>query len=407
MSLFRRIISLGTDSSQSRLESRRIRVINIFLVASSLVVFSFGIMNALLELPILIGIDVLLGFILIAGIVLNSYHKWFVTRFIIIYFLPLYFLIFPLFFGDIGTEYYNFVFLILGFYLLDNRKSLVFLSIYITSIFLLSKYLLHTMEYSSHYDHLKQVHYYPSVLASVIVIASAIAVFKKDTYDYQVELIDKQKNLDASIDELKEKDRFNKSLIKELNHRVKNNIQLISGLITLQTYASKNKEVVDTLQEARNRLDTIMILHQHLYQSELTVKPNMAHYINALVNYICQATDLGEDAKITVDIPPLELPINVSVHIGLICNELITNAVKYAKPSLDRPFLLRISLRKGVNDLVLEVEDNGPGFPQHMKISNNSSFGLALVKTIAEQYNGKVERKNTPGAWVQVSMIEI
>lgn len=246
MSFLTQIISSGTQYVDSHLESRRIRIINIFLLSSSVIVFAFGCMNAILQLPILIIIDSVLGIILISGIILNHLHHWPVTRFMIVYFLPFYFLLFPGFFGDIGTEYYNFAFLILGFYLLDKRASMIFLSIYITAIFMLSKYLLFNLNYGDKYKILEQVHYYPSVFAALAVIASAIAVFKKDTTKYQSDLLEQKKTRDKQVMELREKDRFNREITQELNHRVKNNIQLISGLITLQTYSSKNQEVVRT-----------------------------------------------------------------------------------------------------------------------------------------------------------------
>jgi two-component sensor histidine kinase len=217
----------------------------------------------------------------------------------------------------------------LGFYLLDKKASLIFLSIYVTAIFILSKYFLYNIEHSQTYEALERIHYYPSVFASLAVISSAIAVFKQDTNEYQMDLLEQQKLLDSQVNELSEKDKFNKSLIRELNHRVKNNIQLISGLITLQTYSTNNQEVVSTLQEARNRLDSIMILHQHLYQRDLTIEPNIAEYIQALLHYIAQSSNLEEVADMDVEIENMELPINLSVHIGLIINELIINVAKY------------------------------------------------------------------------------
>lgn len=404
--LYNNIISSGTLHSQSFLESRRIRVINIFLLLSTLVVIAFGIMNYILDLPILIAVDGFLGILLVSGIIFNRYYKWNITKFIVVYVLPLYFLVFPLFFGDIGTEYYNFVFLILGFYILDNHKSLIFLTIYITICFLLSKYLINTMDYDPKYFHLARVHYYPSVLASVLIIASGIAVFKLDTNKYQKQILETANELDKKVKELALKNDFNKSLIRELNHRVKNNLQLVSGLVTLQAYKSKNKDVVKTLNEARNRLDTIMILHQHLYQSEVTIQPNIAEYIEALVDYLKNAFEVEETIDIDLNIANLELPINLSVHIGLIFNELMINSIKYGKPE-DKIRKIKLELIMEGQALVLRVKDNGTGFKIDMEIENNASFGLGLVKTVAQQYNGEVRLIDDNGAEVEVELNEI
>lgn len=149
-----------------------------------------------------------------------------------------------------------------------------------------------------------------------------------------------------------------------------------------------------------------MILHQLLYQNELTVEPNIADYIESLVDYISQASNLEEVADIEINIAKMELPINLCVHIGLIFNELITNIAKYGFIK-DHRLKVSVSLSKLNNGLLIQAKDNGPGFPVNMKISENSSFGLGLVKTISQQYEGKVELKNDNGALVEVFLYEI
>lgn len=364
-------------------------------------------MNILLNLPILIAVDFFLMFVLIGGILLNRYGKWPITKSIVIFLLPFYFLNFPLFFGDIGTEYYNFVFLILGFYILDSKKTLVFVTIYITLCFLLTKYFILTIDYDTKYATLKQFHYYPSVLASVAIIASAISVFKSDTNKYQKSIIENSRILDKTVKELSEKDLFNRSLIRELNHRVKNNIQLISGLITLQTYQSKNKEVIQILKEARNRLDTIMILHQHLYQNEVSIEPNIKKYIEALVSYLIEAFDINEEVEAKIEIEEISLPVNLSVHIGLIFNELIVNSLKYRADKNGDRLLIDIGLKSTENGFRIFVRDNGQGFPDEFCLDDNNSFGLGLVQTISQQYNGEMHIRNVPGAEVEVKLYTI
>ena len=118
-------------------------------------------------------------------------------------------LIFPAFFGNIGTEYYYFVILTVAYYVLDKKISLVIVTIYLTLIFGVSKYFISTMTYPQDYKILEIVHYYPCIAASIILVSLAIGLFKFDSIRYQTTVIKHQNVLDSQIIELEKKDNLN------------------------------------------------------------------------------------------------------------------------------------------------------------------------------------------------------
>ncbi len=393
------IINIGTQNCNSSFDKKRIRIVNSFLLVTSLVIFLFGILNAILKFPLLILIDYLTVILIASSFIFNYYKKWNISKFIILYLLAAYLIIFPLFFGDIGTEYYNFVILIIGFYVIDKKINLVLLTVYITILFGLSKYLIQTINYPDKYKILETVHYYPCVAITIISIALAISMFKFDTENFQ-------KELGFKITELEQQNKFNKSLLKELNHRVKNNLQLISGLFTLQSYQSKNPKVSDALNDARKRIDTITILYQHLYRDNNSLKPDLKNYLKDLIKYIGQSFKIENKLNLNIDDRPMDLTVENIVHIGLIINELLTNTIKHNASKNNKLTHININARQLIKGISIEVSDDGVGFPKNAQKSTTNSFGMELVADITRKYNGTVKIENINGANVQVTLTD-
>jgi len=118
---FQFIVNNGTHNKVSDYDKKRIRVTNLFLILCTTVILSFSFLNLILKFPILVALDLFIIVLIVASFSFNYYQKWNISKLILLFILPLYTLIFPMFFGDIGTEYYNFIFLILGFYVIDKR----------------------------------------------------------------------------------------------------------------------------------------------------------------------------------------------------------------------------------------------------------------------------------------------
>lgn len=208
--------------------------------------------------------------------------------------------------------------------------------------------------------------------------------------------------LETRTKELKAKtDALNLSH-KELNHRVKNNLQQISSLIFLQEEEIEDKQAKEAFNSLQGRIDTIKIIHQKLYKQthlQLT-KVKLSEYIHDLVKYI-----VGGNAEIEINTPEILIEMDHATDIGLIINELVTNADKYAFPSVENP-KITITIKVKKEMLHMEIRDNGLGFPNDFSLKTAKSFGL---KSIVELFVYKSERSqlelfNDNGAVVQIIM---
>ncbi|OPY25793.1 MAG: Histidine kinase [Methanocella sp. PtaU1.Bin125] len=194
---------------------------------------------------------------------------------------------------------------------------------------------------------------------------------------------------------LKEKD----ILLKEIHHRVKNNLQIISSLLSLQARQVKEQESIDALMESQDRIRSIALIHENLYQSEGLARIDCRSYMEKLIyNLRMSYAPVAENVRIVIDVADVMLDIDRAIPCGLIINELVTNSFKYAfggECSGD----IYVGLHRdpsGTNRL--EVRDNGPGLPGGLAIGKTDTLGLQLVYVLVRQLEGKIEVAPGPGA---------
>lgn len=208
----------------------------------------------------------------------------------------------------------------------------------------------------------------------------------------KVELEQKNEIIHTSLEE-------KETLLKEIHHRVKNNLQIISSLLSLQSQGVKNKKMLDAFQESQQRLHSIALIHQKLYQNENLARINIQSYIDDLVATIQQtfhSKHRNTDFQVVAE--GIDLDIDTAVPLGLIVNELATNAYKYAFAHV-KDGMLSINLHhKGNNMYQLIIKDNGPGIPENINIFETESLGLRLVSILSRQLQGKLEVKSDNGA---------
>jgi len=187
-------------------------------------------------------------------------------------------------------------------------------------------------------------------------------------------------------------------LVKEIHHRVKNNLQMVSSLLNLQSRHLTDAAAVDALQLSKSRVRSMAMIHQRLYTgSEVTTLVDAKAYLEKLSEEII-ATYQSEQVEINLEtaIAPLELDIEVLIPLGLLVNEAITNAVKYAFTG--RPSgRLTFTLQKSNDQLHLSIEDDGPGLEVGgKKVAEVIGFGTLLMETLAEQLGGELKRHSSP-----------
>lgn len=189
--------------------------------------------------------------------------------------------------------------------------------------------------------------------------------------------------------ELTKKNIENELLLKEIHHRVKNNLEMVKSLISLQSAHMEDSETRDAMLASQNRVQSMGIIHQKLYQGDNLGSIEMKDYFVNLSEGILDSFKAEDKIQIECVMEDLELDIDTAVPLGLIVNELLTNAIKYAFPD-SKEGIVRVSLKKEQGTLVLDVADNGVG-KRADQPAQGTGFGTQLVHLLTTQLNGKMQ----------------
>ena len=199
-------------------------------------------------------------------------------------------------------------------------------------------------------------------------------------------------------------------LLKETHHRVKNNLHVISSILFLQSRAVKDKEILTLFEETQNRIRSMALIHEKLYQSKDASQVNLKEYIVGLVKHLSNSFQ-NEEQKIKTDvhIEDVKLDMDTAISCGLIVNELLTNSHKYAfpkeklNPNIKNELLIDVKIEKDEkNKFVFTVTDNGIGLPENFNPNETDSLGLKLVNSIVAQLNGSIEISGKNGTEVKI-----
>ncbi len=187
-------------------------------------------------------------------------------------------------------------------------------------------------------------------------------------------------------------------LIKEIHHRVKNNLQVLSSLLHLQSRHIKDEAALDAVREGQNRVEAMGLIHQKLYMGDKLAAVEMKDYLYNLGDTLLDSFGLDDDrVKIIYHLQPLHLDVDTAIPLGLIINELVTNSLKYAFPD-GRQGIVEISLWKNeTGQLCLKVADNGVGKSGAPQLKSSTSFGTNLVEILSKKLKGKPEVQDGAG----------
>lgn len=201
---------------------------------------------------------------------------------------------------------------------------------------------------------------------------------------------------------LREKD----VLIEEVHHRVKNNLQVITSLLGLQARTIKDPATRKKFEESRYRIQAMAILHQILYESASLAEIDFADYIRRMVEHLVRSYGAGPRIRTEVLLEPLQCHRDIALPCGLIVNELLSNAFKYAFPG-GKSGGIRVVLRRGAKGKVhLMVRDNGVGLPPGLDWKISPTLGLRLVRTLARQIDADVKTSGREGTFFSISFLD-
>lgn len=242
----------------------------------------------------------------------------------------------------------------------------------------------------------------------------AIAIQQADLYQQvQTQLTEQIQAQDQLTCSLREKD----ILLKELHHRVKNNLQIVSSLLRMQARQTAHPHTAILFQEAQNRVQSMASIHEQFYQSPDLAKIDFNHYIHTLANHLFQSYGISQSqVQLLIDVQEVSLSLDLAVPCGLMINELISNALKYAFPD-QRPGCLTIRLQPTPPDApstpaqaglptsycCLVVQDDGIGLPASLDWSTAPSLGLRIVRNLAEQIKGHCQIRSDRGFTFQLT----
>lgn len=192
--------------------------------------------------------------------------------------------------------------------------------------------------------------------------------------------------LENSVISLQEKEH----LLKEIHHRVKNNMQIISSLLNLQAQNTDDERFLAMIRESKNRIFSMALIHEMLYITKNISQINVSQYITKLSQSVYQSFSAGDfSIEFDYDIDDtIFFETDNMVPIGLIINEIMSNTMKHAFPN--KKGIIAIKFCKKENDYFLQVKDNGVGIPEHFDYTKSKSLGMQLIHILSEQLDGKL-----------------
>lgn len=187
-------------------------------------------------------------------------------------------------------------------------------------------------------------------------------------------------------------------LLKEIHHRVKNNMQIVSSLLQLQSNQVSDPEMADMFVESQGRIRTMALIHEKLYRARDLAQIDFKEYVESLTSLLTHTYASGAgNVTVELDLESVQLGLDTAVPVGLILNEFVTNSIKHAFPD-GRAGVISISLkRRSANSVEINVHDNGVGVPAGFDLSSNETLGLRLVKILVAQIEGELNHSTGMG----------
>ena len=194
-------------------------------------------------------------------------------------------------------------------------------------------------------------------------------------------------------------------LVREIHHRVKNNLQIVMSLLNSQSAYINNEFALNAIQESQHRVHAMSLIHQKLYNTNNLSSIDISTYIRELVSYLTESFETAQRIRFEFDLTPIEMDVSEAVPLGLILNEAITNSIKYAFPSKGDG-VISISLSNiDSHHCLLIISDNGVGIPAQSINKKTGSLGMSLMQGLSEDLEGHFSIENKNGTTIKISFV--
>jgi two-component sensor histidine kinase len=395
----------------------------------------FSLVSIILSSLFLIGLNIvgapmyskLVGvFIFGSGVFslfLIRYRFLFTGAFILVITGPVSIVILSDLYGRTGAEFYLFPLFTLVFYIFRNIKVTSFLGIYLAISLILAVFLGTDVELPSKQVFHIQIVFYINLVSALIISYILLRLFIKEHERYQFDIETKNNQLKISIDNINLKNKEVQELLNEIEvknsqlnntidianqknaeiqlllselcHRTKNNLQLVSSIVNMESAKITDPTARNSMEDTKNRIYSMALLHQKLYVNNKLNSFSLTDYTNDLINYL---TDIFDDrsnpVKINRYIDNIEIKIDNAIHIGLIINEILTNSFKHGISKINDKFINVSVIKDAKNDICISISDSGEGIKKIAEDNYSKTFGASLIYSMASQMNGEISFSN-------------
>jgi two-component sensor histidine kinase len=382
--LFNKIINLGVKPNYLPWERHLTRKLNSISLISIFNVLSGIIFFIILDYTPYISVCVACLVMVLITFSLNYYKNYLWAAYLFFtygfwgFFIPIILLL--------GLDSYIGLFyfpVIMGMIMLLGKKETFKHFIMLCSICILSivtialGYKFHIISNNLPYDVLVNLRVFNLIVSIVVTLAfTSVIVFESMKQEALINRMLSEKEI----------------LVAEVFHRVKNNMSIVISLLNLKKNISNSEEVKEALEECRNRVFSMELVHQNIFTKNDVVDLNFKTYIEQLTSEMQKS--LGQEVLFNLDIDEIRLEVSTAIPCGLILNELITNSFKYAQPKNSK-LHIQIKLKHSDGNIELEVKDNGSGITNEAQ--NGNTLGLELIKDLSKQLDGTYSFSNNSG----------
>ena len=394
--IWNKIVILGIHDGLPFDSIKRIRVINSIALWIGLMTLITPVRWVVLGHPELIVTNVAGAFFMMLVIFLNSRSKYNAARAVFFLYAPAHVTMLT-FIHALGFEFFLFPILVIAGFVIDRRRTLIAYLILIGMVMVLLRSTVVELQYLDFSETYSRIFFMVSVVLSLILCYLSINLFIKQYEENRSEIMIKNEMLEASVQVSRDRAEFSSLLLREMNHRIKNNLQLISSLLNMHAQQVEIAPAKKALEEARNRVQSIALIHKQLYKDDDIHSVKVEDFLEDLIQNIQHTSaEFVDNIQFDYSCDLIELGISDAITIGLIINELLTNSIQHGTSQTDNGSVIFNITQPEDNMIRISSEDNGSGLKKAYD-KGQIGFGFELITTLSTGYDGKIfidEHKN-------------